>query len=263
MPYRQRRLPGALRYRLAHHRNRRSLRRGGGVRQTARTFGATDGVGPQSRGRSAGGIARDVRHHDEEFSSRARRAQRIDGGFSRGEEFHQLGSRDRSEVGLGERAEHGTQLRGDYREAGPDLRSFVEQLQALSVRGRDASHDRRLHPASPAVSAHAGSDRSRRIESSSAGAGIDGEEDSANGARRKVQHLSCRCDLDCGRRGGRAAVFRYGGSQSGRDGVARPRVDRDRSHHQRRSGTDRDHAQGWPQAGEIHRARGGKRRTIP
>ena len=76
MPHRQRRLSQPLRRRLAHHRHRRRVRRGGRGRQAAGAERAADGLGAGPRRLAAGGLARILRLDEQELQSGPRRHQR-------------------------------------------------------------------------------------------------------------------------------------------------------------------------------------------
>ena len=101
MPHRQRRLSRALRRRLAHHRDRGRVRRGGGVGQAPRPRRAADGLG-----------ARHCRHAVRRACARCsaaiaksfhpgRAAQNgLACGAAREEELHQLQSGDRGQARL-------------------------------------------------------------------------------------------------------------------------------------------------------------------
>ena len=70
MPRRALSVPRALRPRLAYHRHRGRIRRGGGGRQTPETERAANGVGARHRGHAIRGTARNVRLDVQEFPSR-------------------------------------------------------------------------------------------------------------------------------------------------------------------------------------------------
>ena len=147
MPHRQRGLSRPLRPRLAHHRHRRRVRRGGGLRQGARAHRAADGLGAGAGGHPAGRPARDVRIDDQELPSRPRRAERPDRGAPGLAQLHQHRGRPRRQERLGQRPQHDPRLQRDHRQPRQELRDRAEHLQAVRLRHRHPSDHRRLHPA--------------------------------------------------------------------------------------------------------------------
>ena len=85
---RQRRLPGALLGRLAHHVDDGRVRRGSGHRQAARPHDEADGVGVRPRRDASGRPPRDVRLDGEVVSTGPRRAERLHGRAARPSRFH-------------------------------------------------------------------------------------------------------------------------------------------------------------------------------
>ena len=146
MPDRRRRLPQPLRRRLAHHRHSRRVRIGCRGRQAHEPQRTANGLGAWPRGVAAGGVARVVRLNEQELQSRARRQQRHFRGAVGVEELHLLGPYDRSQARLGEHGQHQAGLPRDSRWSRQPLRDLAEHLQAVCVRNRDASGDRRRHP---------------------------------------------------------------------------------------------------------------------
>ncbi len=144
--HRQRRVSGALRCRLAHHRNGRSVRRGRGDRKADRPVDAADDLGDRP-GRDAGRrTARDVRVDGEGLPSRTFGAERLRSGAAGARRIHRRRAQPRGSARLCGRA--GGQVRPveDHQRARRRLGPSRQHLQAVSVRHRQPSDDRRLHP---------------------------------------------------------------------------------------------------------------------
>src|SRR5262249_45454173 len=101
MPDRQLGLSEALRRRVAHHRNRRGVRRSRRFRQTAGVIRAADALGSGTGCNSTGRTSGNVRLDDEELPSGTRRAEWSDGGAAGFEKLHELRTEPRSEIWMG------------------------------------------------------------------------------------------------------------------------------------------------------------------
>ena len=98
--HRQRSVSGALRRRLAHHRNRRSIRRGDRHWKTSEAPAARDDLGDRARGDTGGGAARDVRVHGQGVSSGPGGAKWLRCGAARSSRLHRGRAQPGGSAGL-------------------------------------------------------------------------------------------------------------------------------------------------------------------
>ncbi len=152
VPHRQLRLSDPLRPRLAHHRHRRRVRRGGGHRQADAAHRAADDLGARPRRHAGGRRARDVRVDGQGVPSRARGAERLRGRAPRAGGVH-LGPAYPRGPARFPGGDHRREVQPRQRDqgAGHRVRSPGEHLQAVPVRHRHPPDDRRRHPAARAA----------------------------------------------------------------------------------------------------------------
>ena len=117
VPHRQRRVSGALRPRLAHHRHRRRLRRGGGVRQGARASPSSRWCGRSgSRPRSRSACARCSASMTKSFHPGRAAQNGLTAALLARAQLHQHRGRHRGQERLGQRAQHHARLHRDHRQ---------------------------------------------------------------------------------------------------------------------------------------------------
>ena len=139
-------------------------------------------------------------------------------------------------------------LERDHRRARRALRDLVQHLQAVRLRHRDPSRDRRLRAAAQCAWIARRGHRARRPQGALAGARADRQEDAAHGARGQVQRLPRLRGGHPVRTGGRGRILRRHRRPRRRDRVARPRPGERGRRNRRGGGGRRRDVQGWPQA---------------
>ncbi len=212
---RQRRLSCALRGRLAHHVDDRRVRRGGRYRQVARPHHEADGLGVRARGDAGRRHSRDVRLDGEVVSAGPRRAERLHGCAARPSRLHGRRARARRTARLRRSDGSAVRPRQGHGGARQGLRAARQRLQALRLRPRRASDDRRLQPAASRVSPVARLDRRRAAARRAARARSLQQEHLDARAREQVLDLSRGGHRPRARQGRPARVHRGGRRRSG------------------------------------------------
>ena len=143
-------------------------------------------VGARAGGDAAGGSARDVRHHDQELSSRARGAERTHRGAARVEEFHQL------ESGRSRRARGWANVLSTARKYSEITENLGETYEIAVNSYKPFPCGVVIHPAidgalqlAQGAQARRRADRAHRTEGPSAGAGADRQETPQTGLEGK------------------------------------------------------------------------------
>ena len=117
-------------------------------------------------------------------------AERPDRGAAGVAQLHQHRARHRGQERVGQRAEHGAELRRDHRRTSARAtRSSLNTYKPFACGIVIHPDDRCLHPAAQRAHADGRSDRAHRSAGASAGPGIDGQEDAADRPREQVQRL--------------------------------------------------------------------------
>ena len=174
-----------------------------------------DGLGVRPRGDASRRHPRDVRLDGEVVPAGPRRAERLHGRAARPRRLHGRRARARRAARLRGRDRGAVRPRQDHGRARQGLRAARQRLQAVRVRPRRASDDRRLQPAASRASSVARRDRRRAPARGAARARSVQQERLQARAREQVLDLSRGGHRPRARQGRPARVHRRGGRGPG------------------------------------------------